>query len=76
MAYHYQFSVSEDGKEWKVLVSDGEFSNIMHNPLPQTVALPSVTIVRYVKLEATTPDDAPAVMAMEELGVTVVPDEK
>jgi len=76
MAYHYKFSVSEDGKNWKVLVSDGEFSNIMHNPLPQTVSLPSVPTVRYVKLEATTPDDSAAVIEMEELGVTVELDKK
>lgn len=56
------------------MVSDGEFSNIMHNPLPQTVSIPSVPTARYVKLEATTPDDSAAVIEMEELGVTVVDD--
>ena len=39
MAYHYKFSVSLNGTDWKEIISQGEFSNIMHNPLPQTVTL-------------------------------------
>ena len=71
MAFRYKFSVSKDGKKWKELISRGEFSNIMHNPLPQTVTLPQAESVRFVKLEATTPDATTATVELEEFGVTV-----
>lgn len=72
MAYQYRFYVSQNGKEWQELISQGEFSNIMHNPLPQTVSLPSVSEARYVKLEATSPNASPAVIEMQEFGVTIL----
>lgn len=68
MAYKYKFSVSLDGKSWKEIPTHGEFSNIMHNPLPQTVALPADCQARFVKLDATSPDNQPAKVAMEEIG--------
>ena len=45
-----------DGKSWKEVPASGEFSNIMHNPLPQTVAFSQKVQARFIKLEATTPD--------------------
>ena len=68
MAYKYKFSVSLDGKSWKEVPTHGEFSNIMHNPLPQTVALPAGYQARFVKLDAMSPDNQPAKVAMEEIG--------
>ncbi len=46
----YQFYVSEDNIEWK-LVSQGEFSNIRNNPLWQTKNFERVK-ARYIKLSA------------------------
>ncbi len=71
MAFHYKFFVSLDGKSWKEASSSGEFSNIMHNPLPQTVSFKEKVKARFIKLEATTPTDTPAVVEMNEIGVTV-----
>lgn len=47
---HYQFCVSEDNKEWKV-VDEGEFSNIKNNPLWQIKEFIPVK-ARYVRLRA------------------------
>jgi len=47
---HYQFYVSADNKDWK-LVSEGEFSNIKNNPLMQIKTFES-TPARYIKLSA------------------------
>lgn len=44
----------------------------MHNPLPQTVQFEQEEIARFIKLEATTPDDKPAIVEMEEIGITLV----
>ena len=71
MAFRYKFYVSQDGKQWKEVPTNGEFSNIMHNPLPQTVAFKSVVKARYIKLDATTPSSTPAEVEMNEIGVTL-----
>lgn len=47
---HYQFYVSNDNKEWK-LISEGEFSNIKNNPLWQIKNFAMVK-ARYIKLIA------------------------
>ena len=48
--YRYEFAVSHDGKEWEVIIPDGEFSNIMHNPVPFMVDLKSRCRARWFKL--------------------------
>ena len=73
MAFRYQFFVSMDGKSWKEVPASGEFSNIMHNPLPQTVAFSQKVQARFIKLEATTPDATVAKVNMNEIGVMVIP---
>lgn len=72
MAFRYKFFVSTDGKDWKEVLGNGEFSNIMHNPLPQTVTFGQQVSTRFIKLEATTLDATPAKVEMNEIGVTVV----
>jgi alpha-L-fucosidase len=47
---NYQFYVSNDNKEWK-LVDEGEFSNIKNNPLWQTKKF-TPEKARYIKLRA------------------------
>ena len=47
---HYQFYVSADNKEWK-LVSEGEFSNIKNNPLWQIKQFPAEK-ARFIKITA------------------------
>lgn len=71
MAYRYTFYVSSDGKEWTKVPANGEFSNIMHNPLPQTVKFAQPQKARFIKLDATTPDASAAVVEMEEIGVSL-----
>ena len=73
MAFRYKFFVSEDGKTWKEVPTNGEFSNIMHNPLPQTVTLGKKIQARFIKLEATTPTATTAKIEMNEIGVMVTP---
>ncbi len=73
MAFRYKFFVSEDGKRWEEVPTNGEFSNIMHNPLPQTVAFNGKVQARFIKLEATTPTATAAKIEMNEIGVTVAP---
>jgi len=48
--FNYKFSVSADGKNWE-MVSEGEFSNIKNNPIPQTKYFQKKK-VRFVKLTA------------------------
>lgn len=71
MAFRYKFYVSADGKSWKEVPTNGEFSNIMHNPVPQTVMFKEKVNARYIKLDATTPDAKPAKVELSEVGVRV-----
>ena len=73
MAFRYKFFVSIDGKNWKEVPTNGEFSNIMHNPLPQIVTFGEKVQARYIKLEATTPTDTVAKVEMNEIGVVAIP---
>ena len=71
MAYRYKFYVSADGKKWQEVSTNGEFSNIMHNPLPQTISFGKKVSARFIRLEATTPTSTTAKVEMNEIGVTV-----
>ena len=55
---HYQFYVSADNKEWK-LVSEGEFSNIKNNPLWQIKQFTSekARFIKIIALKNTSGDD-------------------
>jgi len=55
---HYQFYVSADNKEWK-LVSEGEFSNIKNNPLWQIKQFASekARFIKIIALKNTSGDD-------------------
>ena len=55
------------------LIKVEEFSNIMHNPLPQTVTFGQKVQARYIKLEATTPTATTAKVGMDEIGVITTP---
>lgn len=48
---HYRFLGSTDGKHWKELAK-GEFSNIIANPIQQTVKFSTPSKVQYVRLVA------------------------
>ena len=49
--YKYNFYVSTDGQNWTKCDANGEFSNIMHNPVPYFVRFGKAYKARYFKLE-------------------------
>lgn len=69
MAFRYKFYISINGRDWKEVPTTGEFSNIMHNPVPQTVSFSNKVSARYIKLDATTPDATPARVDLKEIGI-------
>lgn len=69
MAFRYKFYISTNGRDWKEVPTTGEFSNIMHNPVPQTVSFGNKVSARYIKLDATTPDATPAWVDLKEIGI-------
>ena len=64
MAFRYKFYISTNGRDWKEVPTTGEFSNIMHNPVPQTVSFGNKVSARYIKLDATT-----ARVDLKEIGI-------
>lgn len=69
MAFRYKFYISTNGRDWKEVPTTGEFSNIMHNPVPQTVSFGNKVSAGYIKLDATTPDATPARVDLKEIGI-------
>ena len=69
MAFRYKFYISTNGRDWKEVPTTGEFSDIMHNPVPQTVSFGNKVSARYIKLDATTPDATPARVDLKEIGI-------
>ncbi|MBO7316350.1 MAG: alpha-L-fucosidase [Paludibacteraceae bacterium] len=50
--YNYDFYISNDGKNWKKIISNGEFSNIKNNPVNQEVLFPRTENMRFFKFVA------------------------
>ena len=68
-AFRYKFMVSDDAKSWKEVSANGEFSNIMNNPIPQTVLFGNKVSARFIRLDAKALNGSPAQVSMEELSV-------
>ncbi len=64
---HYQFYVSNDNKEWK-LIDEGEFANIKNNPLWQTKKFATLK-ARYIKLRALRNSDGSNEIGYAEMDV-------
>lgn len=71
MAFRYTFSVSMDGVSWQTVLENQEFSNIMNNPIAQTVRLGQKVETRYIKLEAVSVEGMTSSVMMSEIGITV-----
>lgn len=67
--YKYKFYVSTDGENWTKCDANGEFSNIMHNPIPYFVRFGKKYPARYFKLEPIAEIDARNVTAIGEVGI-------
>lgn len=67
--YKYNFYVSTDGKNWTKCDAAGEFSNIMHNPVPYFVRFGQKYTARYFKLEPTAEINGKAVTTVGEIGI-------
>lgn len=50
--YNYDFYISNDGKNWKKIIANGEFSNIKNNPVNQEVLFPRTENMRFFKFVA------------------------
>ena len=70
--YKYAFYVSRDGESWTLCDTNGEFSNIMHNPVPYAVQFERSYRGRYVKLVPLAEIAGKSSTAVAELGVFAV----
>lgn len=67
--FTYMFYVSQDGKNWEQCECSGEFSNIMHNPVPQFVRFGKKYFARYVKLKPLLEIDNKSFITIAEFGL-------
>lgn len=67
--YKYNFYVSSDGMNWTKCDTGGEFSNIMHNPIPYFVRFGKKYTARYFKLEPIAEINANPLTTIAEVGI-------
>ena len=67
--YKYNFYVSADGQTWEKCNANGEFSNIMHNPVPYFVRFGKTYNARYFKLEPVSEINAAQVTTVGDVGI-------
>ena len=67
--YKYNFYVSADGENWTKCDTNGEFSNIMHNPVPYFVRFGKTYNARYFKLEPTSEINAAQKTSIGDIGI-------
>ena len=69
--YKYNFYVSTDGQNWTKCNTNGEFSNIMHNPVPYFVRFGKNYQARYFKLEPISEIKSTQKTTIGEIGILV-----
>ena len=69
--YKYNFYVSTDGQNWTKCNTNGEFSNIMHNPVPYFVRFGKTYQARYFKLEPISEIKSAQKTTIGEIGILV-----
>ena len=69
--FKYNFYTSKDGQEWNLCKTAGEFSNIMHNPIPYFVHFGETYDARYFKLEPIAEINAKNITSIAEVGILV-----
>lgn len=71
IAYKYDLSVSLDGMKWVDIRKNGEFGNIINNPVPQIITLENPENVRFIRINATSVEGTNASIDLKEIGVKV-----
>ena len=69
--YRYRFYVSTDNENWTECECSGEFSNIMHNPVPQFVRFAKDYPARYFRFEPVQEIDGRPFVTVGEIGVQI-----
>lgn len=67
--YKYAFYTSLDGRSWTKCDASGEFSNIMHNPVPYFVRFGKTYPARYFKLEPLAEINGKSSLSIAEVGI-------
>lgn len=67
--YKYAFYVSDDGKTWRPCKASGEFSNIMHNPVPYYVPFATTYLSRYFRLVPLAEINGESCTTVAEIGI-------
>lgn len=70
--YKYRFYVSRDGISWTICNTTGEFSNIMHNPVPYVVQFDRSYRGRYIKLVPLAEISGKSYTSVAEMGVFTI----
>lgn len=67
--YRYNFSVSNNNKQWKSVQQSAVFNNIRNNPIPQEVLFDSPVEARYIRIQPTELSNSGTGYTISELSV-------
>ena len=67
--FRYTFAISNDGADWQEIITDGEFSNIMHNPVPYEVYFEKPHTARYFRLVSLQEINGNAITSVGDVGI-------
>ena len=65
----YEVLLSNNGSKWIKAISNGEFSNIKNNPIPQRVLFKTPATARYIKLVPKEEIDGHQAMSVADFGI-------
>ena len=69
--FHYNFYVSEDGKDWKTVEQNQLFNNIKNNPIRQDIRFEHIEKAKFVKFEAVDLTNTSDKYAIVEFGLLI-----
>jgi len=71
LIYEYEIYMSTNGKDWIGPVTEGEFSNIQNNPVPQFIRLDEPQNARYIKLVSKSSVGESGIVSVAEFDIFV-----
>jgi alpha-L-fucosidase len=72
LVYKFNLESSLNGKDWRTEIENGEFSNILNNPITQKIFFNNPIKAKYLRFTPTKIDEEVRIVGIAEIGVFTV----